>query len=83
MLVEIGEHGVALVPGDADDVTRKAAIDVKRFFAGHRMGAHDRMLGARIGRTVGDAVISVEPAIGGFAVMQRGEAIEIGLHPLR
>src|SRR5437899_9704668 len=33
VLVEIGEHGVALVPGDADDVARKAAIDIERLLA--------------------------------------------------
>ena len=83
VLVEIGQHGVALVAGHADQEAGEAAVDVERLLAGHRMGAHDRMFGARILRPVGDAVIGVEPAIGLLAVMQRGQPVEIGLHPVR
>src|ERR1700710_1942968 len=51
MLIEIGQHGVALVGGDADDVAGEAAVDVERFPGRHRMGAHHRVLGARIARS--------------------------------
>src|SRR5476651_2089586 len=30
VLVEIGQHGVALIAGDADDVAGKAAVDIER-----------------------------------------------------
>src|SRR3954463_1583947 len=43
VLVEIGQHRIALVAGHADQKARKAAVDVKRLLAGHRMGAHDRV----------------------------------------
>src|SRR5437868_8340602 len=82
VLVEIGENSIALVLGDADDVTRKAAVDIERLLARHRMDADHRMLGARIGGLIGDAVIGVEPAVDGFAVVQRGEPVEISLHPV-
>src|SRR4051812_2815271 len=64
VLVEIGQHGIALVAGDTDDETREAAVDIERFLARDRMRAHDRMFGARIFRAVGDAVIGIEAAIG-------------------
>src|SRR5439155_5856721 len=71
MLVEIGQHGIALVARDADDKARKAAVDVERLLARHRMRAHHRMLGTRIFYPIGDAVIGIEPAIGLLAVVQR------------
>src|ERR1035437_3031736 len=83
MPVEIAQHRIALVARDTDNVAGKTAVDVERLLAGHRVGAQHRVLGARIGRPVGDAVVGVEPAIDRFAVMQRGEPVEIGLHPLR
>src|SRR5580692_9098717 len=46
VLIEIIQHRVALVSGDADDVAGEAAVDIKRLLARHRMGAHHRMLGA-------------------------------------
>src|ERR1700704_6059855 len=30
VLVEIGQHGIALVAGNADDVTGKTAVDIER-----------------------------------------------------
>src|SRR5439155_12730326 len=48
MLVEIGQDGIALVAGDTDDEAGEAAVDIERLPARHRMGADDRMLGARI-----------------------------------
>src|SRR5262249_28510431 len=57
VLVQIGEHGVALVAGDPDDEPREAAVDIERFLAGHGMGAHHRMLGAGVARLVGNAII--------------------------
>src|SRR6266850_685128 len=69
VLVEIGQHGVALVAGNACYEAGEAAVDVERLPARHRMRAHDRMFGARIVRTVGDAVIGIEPAIGLLAVV--------------
>src|SRR6266481_3470154 len=45
VLVEIGENGITLVARDANDVTRKTAIDIERLLARHRMGAHHGMLG--------------------------------------
>src|SRR6201996_4346540 len=38
MLVEIGQHRIALVAGNADDVAGEAAVDIKRPLAGHGMG---------------------------------------------
>src|SRR5258705_6463727 len=70
VLVEIGQHGVTLVAGNADDKAGEATVDVERLLAGHRMGAHHRMFRARIFRTVGHAVIDVEPAKGLLAVVQ-------------
>jgi hypothetical protein len=83
VLVEIGQHGVALVARDADDETGEATVDVKRLPARHRVRAHHRVLSTRILHPVGDAVIGVEPAVGLLAVMQRGEPVEIGFHPVR
>src|SRR5437763_787070 len=77
VLVEIGQPGVALVAGDADDEAGEAAVDIECLLAGHRMGAPHRVFGARIFALVGDAVIGVEPAIGLLAVVQRGEPVEI------
>src|SRR5476651_1329164 len=45
--VEHLEQGIALVFAQAHDVRREVAVDVERLAAGHRMGAHDRMLAAR------------------------------------
>src|SRR4051812_49859722 len=81
--VEIGEHRIAFVTRDADDVAGEAAIDVERLLPGYRMRAYDRMLGARIGGPVGNARIGIKPAIGRLAVMQRRESVEISFHPLR
>src|SRR6266446_5728400 len=64
VLVEIGQHGVALVAGDACYEAGEAAVDVECLLARYRMGAHDRMFGTRIVRPVGHAVIGIEPAIG-------------------
>src|SRR5260370_40262518 len=50
VLVEIGQHRIALVSGYADDVTGKTAVDVERLLARHRMVAHHPVIGARIGR---------------------------------
>ena len=47
------------------------------------MGADHRMLGARIGRLVGDAEILEQAAIDMLAVVDGGEAVEIGLHAIR
>src|SRR6267154_3721073 len=71
VLAEIVQYRVALVAGDADDVAGKAAVDIERLLARHRMGTHHRVLGARIGWVFGNAVVRIEPAIGGFAVVQR------------
>src|SRR5258705_13479883 len=57
VLVEIAQHPVALVPGNADDMPGETAVDVDRFLPRHRMGADHRMLGARVGRPIGDAII--------------------------
>ena len=68
--------------GNAEDAAGEALVDVERLLAGHRMGAHDRVLGARIALLVGDPVIGVLAAIV-LAVMQRGQPFEIGLHAVR
>src|SRR6266567_5539956 len=76
VLIEIVKDRVALVAREADDMTGEAAVDVERFAARHRMRANDRMLGARIGRLVGDSGIGIEAAIDRLAVVQGGEACE-------
>ena len=47
----------------ADDVRGEVRIDIKRLAAGHRMGAHDRMLAARkaafLGRIAEPAAIDL------------------------
>ncbi|MHC2381790.1 hypothetical protein ACVIHA_006188 [Bradyrhizobium liaoningense] len=83
VLVEISQHRIALVARDAVDVAGEAAVDVERLPARDRMRAHDGMLGMRIRGTVGHAVIGVESAIDRFAIVQRGEPVEIGLHAVR
>jgi hypothetical protein len=57
------EDALALVQGDADDAPGETSVDIERLLPGHRVGAHDRMLGARVLRLVGDAVIGVLAAI--------------------
>src|ERR1700756_2740509 len=83
VLVEIAKDRVALVAGNADDVAREAAVDIERLLARYRVRAQDRMLGARIARLVGDAVIGIKATISLLAIMQRGQTIEIGFHALR
>ena len=67
VLIEISQHGIALVARNADDVVREAAVDVERLLSRDRMRANDRMLGARICRLVGNAGIRIKPAIDRFA----------------
>src|SRR5436189_2589102 len=83
VLVEIAQHAVALVARHADQMAREAAVDIERLAARHRMGAHHRVLGARILRLLLDAEILVEAAIDRLAVMEGGHALEIGLHAVR
>src|SRR5215472_17380168 len=68
---KIAQDAVALVPRDAEDASGESLVDVKRLLAGDRVRAHDRMLGARVARLVGDAVIAVLTTIV-FAIMDRG-----------
>src|SRR6476619_3417908 len=79
VLVEIAQDAVALVARQAVDVARKTFVDVKRLPAGHRMGAHDGVIGGGIALLVLDAEILVLAAIV-LAVMPRGETLEILLH---
>src|SRR5258708_91412 len=76
VLVQIAQHAVALVARQAVDVARKALVDVERLPAGHRMGAHDGVVGGGIALLILDTEILVLPAIV-LAVMPSGETFEI------
>ena len=82
MVPQIVQDRVALVARDADDALGEAAVDIERLLAGHRMRADHRMFGARIGRLVGNAEVGIGAAIGVLAVMDRGEAFQVALHPI-
>src|SRR5580704_8527599 len=81
VLVEVAQDAVALVARYAVDIAGEAAVDVERLPPGHRMGAHDRVVGVRVGLLVLNSVIGVLPAVV-LAVVPRCEAVEIGLHPV-
>src|SRR5690349_3072511 len=83
VLVEVVQDAVALVARHADQVAGEAAIHIERLLARHRMSAHHRMDRARILLLLGDAEILVEAAIDRCAVMERRQAVEIGLHAVR
>ena len=68
---KIAQDAIALVTRDAEDASGEPFVDVKRLLAGDGVRAHHRMLGARIARLVGNAVIGVLTTIV-FAVMDRG-----------
>src|SRR6476620_1429717 len=48
VLVKIAQDAVAFVARQAVDIARKALVDVERLPTGHRMRAHDRVIGGRI-----------------------------------
>src|SRR5205085_4995378 len=79
VLVEVAQDAVALVARNAVDVAGEALVDVERLLAGHRVGAHDRVVGERIARLVGDAEIGVLTAIV-LAIVPRRQPFEISFH---
>src|SRR5712691_11690917 len=82
VLVEVAQDAVALVARDAVDVAGEALVDVERFLAGHRVGAHDRVVGIGVALLVFDPEIGVLAAIM-LAVVPRGQPVEIELHAVR
>ena len=83
MLVEVAEDPLALVAGDAEDAGGEALVDIQRAAPGDRVGADHRVLGARVAGFVGDALLGEHPAIDMLPVMQGGQPVQIGLHPVR
>src|SRR5262245_1188108 len=83
MLVKVRQHGIAFIAWNADDMAGETTIYVERFFSGYRVCPDNRMFGARISWLVGNAGTRIETAIHGFAVMDGGQAVEIGFHPIR
>src|ERR1700704_2415362 len=63
VLVEIAQDPVALVARDAVDVAGEALVNVEALLAGHRVGAHDGVIGRGVALLVLDAVIGVLAAI--------------------
>src|SRR6266498_4035603 len=63
VLVEVAQDAVALVAWDAVDVAGEALVDVEALLAGHRVGAHDWVVGKGIALLVLDAEIGVLAAI--------------------
>src|SRR4029077_2759166 len=74
VLVEIAQDAVAFVARDAVDVAGEALVDVERLAAGHRVGAHDRVVGARVGLLVLDPIIGVLAAVM-LAIVPGGETV--------
>src|SRR5262249_52460067 len=83
VLIQIGEHGVALIAWNANDVVREAAVHVERLLSRHRVRAYDGMLGVRIGWFVGDAGVCVKTAIDRLSIVDRGEPMKVSLHTIR
>src|SRR5262245_62871891 len=61
MLIEIGQHGIAFIAWNANDMVREAAVHVERLFSGDRMRPDHRMFGARISWLARNAGIGIQP----------------------
>src|SRR5262245_33172223 len=83
VLVKIRQNGIALIAWNADDVAGESAVHIESFFFGSGVRPDHRMFGARINWLVGNASTRVETAIHWFAVVDGGQAVEIGFHPIR
>src|SRR5690242_21714266 len=83
VLVEIAQHALALIDGNAGDPGGEAAIDVERLLSGDRMGAHHRMFGLRIAWPVLLAGEIEQSAIDMLAVVDCLQTGEISLHAIR
>src|SRR5262249_27291888 len=82
VLEQVSQDAVALVARNAVDIPGEALVDVERLAAGHRMGAHHRVVGMGVALLVLDPVIGVLAAIV-LAVVPRCQPVEVGLHPVR
>src|SRR4029434_8774427 len=72
VLIEIGQHGIAFIARNANNVARETAVHVKRFFSGYRVRPDNRMFGARISWLVRNAGTRIKTAIHGFTVVDCG-----------